>query len=686
MKKNLEYFVKILIYGTFFVPLVVVPSSFIFPFIVPKILLLRTLVTLMIGGYVLLLAINWEEYKPRFTPVSAVLLLFLLSFALSTFVGVDAYHSFWDNHERMLGLFTILHYIAYYFVVTALFRSWEEWKWALRFFLMAGSICMFIGFLQIGNSQLLLNQGNSRVASTLGNPIYVGGYGLFLFFVALLLFLKEKNVAWKVASVFFGFLALIGLFYSGTRGSVLGFFSGVVSVLVGGVYLYKNNKLRRVFGGGLVALVLVLGLLYINRTTAWVNNIPTVGHLFSTSIFTGTGNSRLIAWKIAIESWKERPIFGWGPNNFFYAFNQHYNPKSLESGYGETWFDNAHNIILNTLAVQGLVGLLSYLGIFIVATVLLWKAYKVGRLDRSVIIIGFSFLAAHLVQNIFVFENPTSYLYFVFWLALINRLASPIYHPASSMEEKTLTANTPDRNIGFGTLSGVGAFCLLIIFIFNIQPARANSKTLGALQQLVNNTIVGFGYVKEALNFNSPHIDDIRSDLSREVIEVISRANKELGPEKSREMLTLVQEVLEKDVVLHPRDIRLYMMLTQVSQLQFIVSNDARYLLRAQDFLTTALTYSPRRQQFMYMLATIDAQLGKKDEAIRVMEETIADDDKIGEGYWRLAYLYYYFGNHAKAKEIIDLASQKGVTFDAQGQQVEAMVNTAVAPAPGTKK
>ena len=126
MKKNIEWIIKFFIYASFFVPLVVVPSSFIFPFIVPKILLLRTLIVLMLGGYLLLLLINGEEYKLKLTPLSIVLVGFLVSFGLSTFIGVDAYHSFWDNHERMLGLFTIIHYVVYYFVCSAVFKTWTD--------------------------------------------------------------------------------------------------------------------------------------------------------------------------------------------------------------------------------------------------------------------------------------------------------------------------------------------------------------------------------------------------------------------------------------------------------------------------------------------------------------------------------------------------------------------------------
>jgi len=159
MKQNIVKAMKFLIYATFFVPLLVFPTSFIFPFIVPKILMFRSLVTLMIGCYILLLLINWQEFKPKFSLLNLALAAFLASFAISTFSGVDPYHSFWDNHERMLGLFTIFHYVAYYFICSSVFKTWADWSKALKVFLVAGSLVMLVGILQHFKPALLLNGG-----------------------------------------------------------------------------------------------------------------------------------------------------------------------------------------------------------------------------------------------------------------------------------------------------------------------------------------------------------------------------------------------------------------------------------------------------------------------------------------------------------------------------------------------
>lgn len=688
MKKTLEQIAKLLIYTTFIVPIVVVSSSFIFPFVVPKILLFRSLVIMMLGCYGLLLYINFDEYRPRLNLVSGAVLVFLASFALSTIFGVDSYHSFWDNHERMLGLFTIIHYVVYFLVCSSVFKKWTDWKWALRLFLLGGSIVMLIGVLQRVDPFLLLNQGNDRVASTLGNAIYVGGYGLFLFFVALLLILKENSILWRWLEIFMGVLALLGMFYSGTRGSFLGWAFGLFFAAVCYILLFKQRpKLR--LGLGILIAVGCLGavVIFLNRDQPWVRNMPSIGRLATISL-SGDSQTRFIAWKIAWDSWKQRPIFGWGPNNFFYAFNQFYNPHSLAFGYGETWFDNAHNIILNTLSVQGAVGLVSYLSIFAVSLYVVFRNKNRDQGNYHLAIMCGAFLMAHLVQNITVFENPTSYLYFFFWLALVSRLFA-YSETADEVVEKqnrsTVAAASPDHKIGWGAVGMVGAGVLLIIFIFNIQPARANVKTLAALESFERDPVGGIPAFREALQFNSPHIDDIRSDLSRTAIEALSSSLQKIAPSDANEILDMIHEALEANLIMHPMDIRVYMLLAQTDQLRYVVNHDPRILLEAEAALDKAITYSPHRQQFIYMSAIMKAQFGKRDEAIRLMEQTITDDPKIAEGYWRLAYIYYLFKDNAKGLEVINSAKAQGLVFDAQGSQVEAML-TAPQAAPGTKK
>ncbi len=687
MKKVIEWGIKCVIYATFIVPLVLVPSSFIFPFVVPKILLFRSLVLVLGAGYLALLLINYEEYRLRRTPLTIAVGFFILSFGLSTFIGVDPYHSFWDNHERMLGLFTLLHYFVYYLVATAIFKKWADWRLALHLFLFAGSIAMLVGVKQHFDPDYLLNQGSPRVASTLGNAIYVGGYGLFLFFVGLLLFVKEKILAWRVVQAALGMLGFVGMILSGTRGTMLGLLAGLMVMLFSyGFIVNTNQKIRRIMLGLLALFIVVLGLLYVKRTEPWVRTIPTLGSLLNISTSAGSASTRLIAWKIAIESWKERPIFGWGPNNFFYAFNKYYNPTSLEHGYSETWFDNAHNIILNTLTVQGIVGFAAYLGIFVVGAFSVFRRTKNIDTDVNLSVIGAGFLAAHLVQNITVFENPTSYLYFFFWLAMINRLSGE-YENRLPSHARVAAKSASDKILHHpGLLVGLFAVTALLIYIFNVQPARANQKTLRTLQALNEDPLgIGFVAMQDSFNFSSPHIDDIRSDVARTVTEVLGRYYQKMTPQQSNQLIDAAIGALEKNVLLHPADIRTYLLLGQLYQLKALADNNAQYVVEAERFVQTALDYSPRRQQLLYTLANLKVQLGKANESVILLEQAISDDPKIAESYWRLAYIYKLANRLDLAKAVFARAHAAGVVFDDQGKQVETLIMSATSTPSGKK-
>lgn len=643
------------------------PNAFIFPFIVPKVLVLRSLIFIAGGLYTILLVSNWKEYKPRYTSVMIMVALFIASFGMSTFFGVDPYHSFWDNHERMLGFFTLLHYGLYFFICTSIFKTWEDLQKSLKVFVCAGSLVMLVAVLQIINPDFLLNQGADRKIATLGNSIYVGGYGMFLLAASLLLYTKESDKRWKWLFIGTSLLALGGgVFASGSRGALIGVVVGAfVSGCIYAAVLRKQHAWGyKILLVGFVVGIMVTGVLFHYRHTSFVERIPAVGRVLNTSWAELTTSPRSIAWSIAIEGWKERPILGWGPNNYFYIFDKYYHPQSLEYGYGETWFDNAHNIILNTLAVQGLVGLVIYLGIFVAAFVGLVKAHRKGYIDVHIMSIGIGFLVGSLVQNVTVFENPTSYLYTMFWLALVSSL---IFNHAA-VEKITST-----KKIGWGLLGGVGVITILGIVIFNLQPARANSMTLQILQSLDGgHPADSFAAIDAALAFPSPHIDDIRTDIARNLVAIVTNKAQaqNLKPEVRDRLFVLINDILDKNIILHPLDSRNYATKAQVFQAHFVFSQQASDLVQADKYMDQALVLSPRRQQYIYQASFIKYQNGKGDEAVRMLQQTLQDDPAISESYWRSAFIYTSLKQMDKAVALLGEARAHHVKFSPDDQNI----------------
>lgn len=632
MQNKLQKLTQFVVVLTFFIPLLFLPKHFIFPFIVPKIVLFRSLVLVMLGLYILLLIIDWQKWRPRLTSINIVVFLFWLSFAISTFSGVDWYRSFWDGHERMLGLFTVTHYIIYYFIVTALVREWKDWQWLLQVFLVAGGVVMFIALLQRFNHEFLYNRSVDRSASTLGNPIYVGGYGLFLVMIAWLSYIKGRRVLWKWVSLACGFLGALGVFFSGSRGALLGLFSGIAVLSLGYLLTMKNNKqIRKIFYGVIGIFVLAGAVVFPLRQTHFVKNIPALGRLLNTGL--DTAGTRLIAWEIAVEAWQERPFLGWGPTNYYYAFNKLYRAEILRYGYAETWFDNAHNIVLNTLAERGVVGVIIFLAMFIVPVILLWRMYLSKKDDESVhlVLVSTAFLFAHLVQTVSVFENPTSYLYFFFFLAMIN---SGLYFGGSS-QNNDLKDNTSLPTVVFGLTF---ILVLLMVYTTNINPARANMVAAQFIRELHQLKDVRPTYEK-VISIPSPHIDDIRNDLSKTLTDTIRGYVQQGKGALSKSLFELSMAETDKNRKLHPLDVRVHGTQALLLQSVYSFTEDKVFLEQAEKITEDALLLSPERQQFLFTLAGIKVQLGKPNEAEALYRQNIENYPKIAESWWRLALL-----------------------------------------------
>ena len=176
-KKSITFLVVLI----FFTPLVVLSKNFIFPFVVPKVLLFRTLVLVCLACFFLGTKQKKWPMFPKKTPIDVMILLYFLVFLIAVIGGVDWYKSFWDNHERMLGFFTLVHYGFFFLILSSVYRSRHDWVMLFRWFLGAGSIVMLVGVWQyFFDRNFLLNMGNVRVSATLGNAIYYSGYGLSL--------------------------------------------------------------------------------------------------------------------------------------------------------------------------------------------------------------------------------------------------------------------------------------------------------------------------------------------------------------------------------------------------------------------------------------------------------------------------------------------------------------------------
>lgn len=439
----------------YLVPLgiVIVTRSTLFPFIVGKYVWFRSLIGLALIFFLLGLLFNreadfyWERLKrivrsPLFIAVS----VFVTAFLAATFFGVDPAFSFWSNFERGEGGLQILNLYVFFVLLFALFRNESDWRKLFWIFILAAFLMIFYGVgaglkyvdaeivvrhLSDGGIENILSgkggplyqtfknfigpafSGNfsDRFHGSIGNPAYVGTYLIFsLFFAGYLLFSKLKLLS---KGQKFTLIMSIGIFgasflLAATRGSFMGLGAGA---FVGFLYLaYKSKVWRKYILGVLAILIILFSSLIYFRESSFVKSIPG-SRIFDISFSAKTFQHRTIMWGIAWEGFKERPIFGWGPENYIRIFSKHYNPNYFTPGKGYgAWFDRAHSIIFDYLAETGIIGLISYVGIFVV---FFWQFAKSNIRARIPLITSALFLAlpvAYLVQGLVLFDVSATYI------------------------------------------------------------------------------------------------------------------------------------------------------------------------------------------------------------------------------------------------------------------------------------
>src|SRR3989344_4802249 len=423
MKMKLSSVIRGLLYATAITP-IVFSNNLLYPYTFGKVIFFRILIEIVSVLFLVRFFIKEgrEDTKvPRGLlrhPLVAALLAFLFSALLSTVFAVNRYHAFWGDIQWGDGFFALLHYALFFFFLVYFFGK-KEWDLFLGISLGVGAVAVLYAWFQywgISHIPFALTP-TSRPGSFLDNPSFFSAYLLFLIGIALLVG-RFANGWLRYASFAVGGFAFLTLFITSVRGGLVGFVGGLVVFLL--YYAVGEFRERRFSFGrrspamtaSLLLAVLFAGIAFTRHAPFW-ENVPGLGRLVQISATDSSAQTRLIALRSSWEAFLEKPIFGWGLENYNVGYNKYYNPDYAR--YEEAWFDRAHNKLAEIGVMQGLLGLLAY-GAIIVACWLILRKKTVLEHARPVVI---ATLSAYFIQNLFLFDMSTSYIMLIAFLALI---------------------------------------------------------------------------------------------------------------------------------------------------------------------------------------------------------------------------------------------------------------------------
>ena len=435
------------------------------------------------------------------------------------------------------------------------------------------------------------------------------------------------------------------------------------------------------------------------------------------SIFEGKniGESRLSTWKVSFDALKEKPILGWGQENFVVAFDKYYDPSLPKIGNiapGDTpteWFDRAHSFIFDVSITGGIPALLIYLSLF---GALIWQLQKIkyansplssslrsdpGNAKGHIRIYSENAVISTGLQATFLgylttlasgFNSVSTYLIvflligYSLYLISNSKLKNEADFEDKKLERVSYKLYRLRHPLIVITFLIVGSF----IWIYNIIPLSINREMNLALLYADIRT-------EESCEKGLNIIDNISSSVPSSIIDnylaqkstfVIFRCNDKIKSKNPEDLIKQNIEILKKNIEKNPQYVTNWILIGEYtgilikeknSQTEnvFILNKETEKLKNDADYyFEKALELSPKRQLILKDWAdvqTLSAQYQKAEENLR---KCIDLNPSYARCYWYMALNKGYQKDYEGFKSFSEIAKEKnyGVELPESLQEV----------------
>ncbi len=597
---------------------------------------------------------------PSWHIVDLLFMLFLFSMIVSAFFGLETIKSLWGDQSRAGGVIFWIHLGLLYTLLRGYIRTKTHWMQYTKAMVAVGLVSAIIAlagrftpaFEGIVRDDIGLN-------GLAGNPIFFAAFLIIPFYISLVLVFEANTRRQRNLFILAAGFLLLTLLWTEVRGAFLGLFASMF--IIGVAYSISRvgkQMHRRMLGGGIIAAVLCLvGVIAINTQTQFLASISQdVSRMFTISATGGTGQTRLMAWDIALKGFAERPVLGWGSEVYQHVFDKYYNPAFLRFSFSETVWDRPHNFFLSVLVGQGLVGLLLYLTLLGSVCILLLKRIRTEKHVRKAL--GYMFLLGaithYAVQSFFGVEVLFSLL---FWIPLLAYIAYSV------------------EGLSLWRISArIQSFVLYpIIFLFFL----AVPFTLISLPGLYSSTVAmaesrdiarGGGSVVEWERKAHNVLDSpvpIIWEQARYTIQDISYLDGQgtLTADSLAELAPKLVVIYEELIARNPESYQYHFWLAELYGFMAEYMDPSFYTLN-KEHLLLAGERSPKQQRIPLLLSKNEILSGNVDEGVAILEALVLEDPTIEEVRWFYGLALIEQGNIDVGIEELEKSSAFGLSID----------------------
>ncbi|HRZ29586.1 MAG TPA: O-antigen ligase family protein [Candidatus Paceibacterota bacterium] len=173
---------------------------------------------------------------------------------------------------------------------------------------------------------------------------------------------------------------------------------------------------------GIIILLIACSIVFCMfafKNTSLLRNNHLVNRLTTFNLSDGSSLSRIFVTKIGINCFLQRPLLGYGFDNFEICFQKNFEPIITNVVPEQSRFDKAHNMPIEIMATTGIFGIIFFLGIYFFA----YKNIRDLMLSDNIdfyaglsLILG---IVAYFIQNLFMFDIFEGFISLIVLLGFI---------------------------------------------------------------------------------------------------------------------------------------------------------------------------------------------------------------------------------------------------------------------------
>ena len=402
-----------------------------------------------------MLALAYPVWRPPRSRLLLALGAGLAVAALSGWFGASPARSFWSTYLRMQGVVDLAHWFVLTAVAASVFRSRRSLLALLEFNLAAGLLVCAVAIAQsrglplpmagLAGEALAGGAGAWRASATLGNSTYLGAYLVVNTVLAAGLLARSllgpappprrRLRAWA-GRAFHGLAAWAGLWALGLSGSIA---AGGGLVAAGGAlafayaFLARSRGLR--IGAGVAAAVVAVAAIGAS-VAVFVPTVPgpalagfenpLLSRAADAATVRRTLGNRTALWNAGIAGFADRPLLGFGPENFVVAFGRHLAADAPELPVG----DYPHNRLIEAAVTTGVAGLAVWLATWALTFVALVRAARTSKpRTQALALVTAAALVGYLFHGMTLFSTASSSWLYAMLIAVAVHLEVPARAP-----------------------------------------------------------------------------------------------------------------------------------------------------------------------------------------------------------------------------------------------------------------